>query len=115
MRAGFEQAKIKIEKEHEFASLKDSIERVLGASLIEKFFSKLSGKGVRVREFEKVLEKKLIDQVDSRLRKSGQSAKALYEALTVTDQGQMREFYLTRIEQVDPELRQKYQKLYRYY
>ena len=115
MRAGFEQAKIKLEKEQEFATLKDAIERALGPSLIEMFLSKVSGKGVRIREFEKVLEMKLIDQVDSQLSKSGQSANALYEALTVTDQGQMREFYLTRIEQVDAELRQKYQKLYRYY
>jgi len=115
MQAGFEQAKIKIEKEQEFTTLKDSIERALSPALIEKFLSKLSGKGLRIREFEKVLEKKLIDQVDSQLGKSGQSAKALYEALTVTDQGQMREFYLTRIEQVDSELRRKYQKLYRYY
>jgi len=115
MATGFEQAKIKIEKDAEFESLKAAIERVLGGALVDKYFSKLSGKGVRVREFEKILEQKLIDRVDPELGRSGRAAKALYEALTVTDKGQMREFYLTRVEQVEPEIRQKYQKIYRYY
>jgi hypothetical protein len=53
--------------------------------------------------------------VDSGLAKSGKSAKALYESLTVSDQALMREFYLERIEKVDTKVRQKYQKVYRYY
>ncbi len=53
--------------------------------------------------------------VDSTLAKSGKTAKQLYESLTVSDQALMREFYLERIEKVDAKVRQKYQKVYRYY
>jgi|SRR4051794_6167987 hypothetical protein len=115
MKALFEQAGIKIEKEQEFQALRQSIERLLSPALIEKFFGKLEKKSVRIREFEKVLDLKLMESVDETLAKSGTTAKQLYEALTVTDQGQMREFYLTRIEEISPELRQKFHKLYSYY
>ena len=115
MKALFEQAGIKIEKEQEFQALKQSIERLLSPALIEKFFAKLEKKGVRIRDFEKVRDQKLLEAVDETLAKSGKSAKQLYDALTVTDQGQLREFYLTKIEEVSPELRQKYHKLYSYY
>jgi hypothetical protein len=43
------------------------------------------------------------------------SAKDLYSALTLTDQAQMKEFYLSKIEEVGPELRARFQKLYQYY
>jgi hypothetical protein len=36
-------------------------------------------------------------------------------ALTITDRAQMKEFYLSKIEEVGPELRAKYQKIYQYY
>ena len=109
MTTGFEQAGIKIEKEAEFAALKQSIERLLSASLIEKFFKKLDKNNVRVREFEMVLSKRLLEQVDENLAKSGKSAQSLYEALSMTDKGQMREFYLTKIEEVNPEIRARFQ------
>ena len=115
MKALFEQAGIKVQKEQEFQALKQSIERVLSPALLEKFFGRLEKKGVRIRDFEKVLDLKLLEAVDETLAKSGQTAKQLYSALPVTDQGQVREFYLTRIEEVSPELRQKFHKLYSYY
>jgi 1,6-anhydro-N-acetylmuramate kinase len=115
MKALFEQAGIKVEKEQEFQALRQSIERLLGSALVEKFFSKLEKKSVRIREFEKVLDLKLIEAVDETFAKSGKSAKDIYQALTVTDQGQMREFYLTRIEEIGQQLRHKYHKLYSYY
>ena len=115
MKALFEQAGIKIEKEQEFQALKQSIERLLSPALIEKFFNKLEKKSVHIREFEKVLDLKLMEAIDETLAKSRTSAKQLYGALTVTDQGQMREFYLTKIEEVSRELRHKYHKLYSYY
>ena len=115
MKAIFEQAGIKIEKEQEFQALKQSIERVLSPALIGKFFGKLEKKSVRIREFEKVLDLKLLEAVDETLAKSGKQAKQLYGALPVTDQGQVRELYLTKIEEVSPELRQKFHKLYSYY
>ncbi len=115
MKALFEQAGIKVEKEQEFQALKQSIERLLSPALIEKFFGKMEKKSVRIREFEKVLDLKLMEAVDETLAKSGKSAKELYGSLPVTDQGQVRELYLTKIEEVNQELRQKYHKLYSYY
>jgi hypothetical protein len=115
MKAIFEQAGIKIQKEQQFEALKQSIARALSPALIEKFFGRLEKKHVRIREFEKALDLKLLEAVDETLAKSGHSAKQLYEALPVTDQGQMREFYLTKIEEVTPDLRQKFHKLYSYY
>jgi hypothetical protein len=115
MKALFEQSGIKIEKQQEFAALRQSIDQLLGSVLIEKFFKQLEKKGLRIREFEKILAQGVIEKLDADLAKSGKTAKQLYEALAVTDQGQMREFYLTRIEEVSPELRQKFHKLYSYY
>jgi len=115
MDALFEQAGIKVEKEQDFQSLKQAVERLMQPAVIETFFKKLEKKSIRIREFEKVLEKRVVEEIDADFAKSGKVAKALYAALPVTDQGQMREFYLTRIEEVSPELRQKFHKLYSYY
>ena len=38
----------------------------------------------------------------------------LYGKMPASDQGQLREFYLTRLEEVEPALRKKYMKIYRY-
>jgi hypothetical protein len=43
------------------------------------------------------------------------TARSLYGSLPVSDQAQMREFYLSKIEEVDPALRAKFHKLYQYY
>jgi hypothetical protein len=42
-------------------------------------------------------------------------ARQLYESLPVSDQAQMREFYLSKLEGVDVALRHKFKKLYQYY
>jgi hypothetical protein len=46
---------------------------------------------------------------------SGLSAWQLYQALPLSDQAQMREFYLSKLETVDIALRHKFKKLYQYY
>jgi len=66
-----------------------------------------------VRDFEVVLAKGIFEQVDETLEKA--RAQSLYQALALSDQGQMREFYLSKIEEVAPGLRAKFQKLYRCY
>jgi hypothetical protein len=53
--------------------------------------------------------------VDGTLKQAGKSAKELYQELTVFDQGQMREFYLSKLEQVDRALRHKFRKIFQYY
>jgi len=45
----------------------------------------------------------------------GLSAQQVYQALPVSDQAQMREFYLSKLEGVDVTLRHKFRKLYQYY
>jgi hypothetical protein len=75
----------------------------------------MQSKNIRIRNLDAVLEKGLIERADQALAKSGRTAKSLYDALTVADQGQLREFYLSQLEQVEPALRTKFQKIYRYY
>jgi len=115
MDAIFEQAGIKIQNEPEFQTLKSAVERLLASAQVEKFLKRLDSKNIRIREWEKVLEKRVIEDLDEGFKKSGKSSKQIYEGLAMTDQGQMREFYLTRIEEVSPETRQKFHKLYSYY
>ena len=106
---GFEQATIPIEKEREFAQLRSAIERVFAPTLVEKFLVAVQRKGLGIRQFDQVLDAGLIDKVDPQ----AVSAKPLYEALSLTDQGQLREFYLERLEAVAPELRRKFSAIYR--
>ena len=111
----FQQAQIPVQKLEEFEQLKAVLERVLAAGSAEAFFRKLQSRGLQVRQLEKVLTEGIFEQADLALSQSGKTAKSLYDALAVSDQALMREFYLERIEQVDPAVRGKFQKLYRYY
>jgi hypothetical protein len=106
----FEQATLKVVREREFGELTAAIGQVLSRELVVKFFKALDGRGIRVRNLEAVLAANLIDQVAG--SKSGTGA--LYGALPVSDQAQVREFYLSKIEEVDPALRAKFHKLYQY-
>ena len=110
---GFEQAAIAIEKQQEFAELRGAIERVFASGRVEKFFATLKSKGVRIRDFESVLTKRVLESVTPEMKKAKASAWALYDALTVSDKGQMREFYLVQVEQVPSELRHKFHQVYR--
>jgi len=111
----YQQAQIAIKKTEDFEQLKSALERIFSSASVEKYYGKLQGRTVYVREFEKILDLGILESVDGGLAKSGKSAKELYESLAVSDQALMREFYLERIEKVDTKVRQKYQKVYRYY
>ena len=111
----YQQAQIAVTKTEDFEQLKAALDRILSTTAVEKFYGKLQSRTVYVREFEKIVELGILESVDPELAKSGKSANALYESLTVSDQALMREFYLERIEKVDAKVRQKYQKVYRYY
>jgi hypothetical protein len=108
----FEQATIKVEKQREFGELKSALEQVFAADRITQYLKKLDSRNLRVRDFEAVLAKGVMDALLG--GKSG-TARALYEALPVSDQAQMREFYLSKLEEVEPALRARFSKLYRYY
>ena len=113
-RIPFQQADIAIEKLEEFEQLRSAIARVFAAQSVERWLRLLQRKSVPIRDFHRVLHDKLLEQSDAALAQCGKTAQQLYEALTVSDQAQMREFYLTMLEAVDPSLREKYKKLYRY-
>jgi hypothetical protein len=114
-RVPFQQAGIGVEKQAEFEQLHSALQRVFSGGSVENFLRLLERKGVPIRDFATVLREKLLEQADSGLSRSGRSAKQWYEALSVGDQAQVREFYLTALEAVDLPLREKFKQLYRYY
>ena len=111
----FEQATIKVEKEAQFAELRSAIERAFLPQSVEKLLKRLDSRNTRIRDFDSVLDKQALEHVDVTLRQSGKTAKALYRELTLTDQGQMREFYLSKLEGVEEALRHKFKRVFQYY
>jgi len=108
----FEQGLIKVEKEREFGDLKAAMEKVFAAGRVGHYLKELERRGIRVRDLEAVFAKDAIDRANG--EKAG-TARALHSALPVSDQAQVRELYLSKIEEVDPALRAKFHKLYQYY
>ena len=111
----FEQAVIKVEKEAQFAELKAAVERAFAPGTVEKLLKRLDSRGIRIRNFDAALDRQVIEYADETLKKSGKTAKGLYQELTLTDQGQMREFYLSKLERVEEALRHKFRKVFQYY
>ncbi|HTS36967.1 MAG TPA: hypothetical protein VMH04_14940 [Candidatus Solibacter sp.] len=107
----FEQATIKVERQQEFSALQAAVEEAFRPQQVEKFLKQMDRKSVRMRDFDGVLAKKVLESVGSREIDAGQ----LYQALSLSDQGQMREFYLSKLETVEQALRHKFKKLYQYY
>ncbi len=108
----FEQGTIKVEKEREFGDLKTAMEKAFAADRVTKYLKELDSRKIRVRDLDAVFAADAIDRVAG--SKAG-TARSLYSSLPVSDQAQMREFYLSKIEEVDPALRAKFHKLYQYY
>jgi len=108
----FEQAAIKVEKAQEFARLQAAVEQAFLPEKAERFLKQLNRKGIRVRDFDAVLAQRILEGV---VGESELNAQHLYESLPVSDQAQMREFYLSKLEGVDVALRHKFKKLYQYY
>ncbi len=105
----FEQAAIKVEKAQEFGALRSAIEQSFRPQEVERFLRQLDSKGIRIRDFDGVLAKRVLEE------SGAANAHQLYEALTVSDQALLREFYLSKLEEVDTALRHKFRKLYQYY
>jgi hypothetical protein len=112
-RMAFEQATIKVEKPQEFAALQTAIEQAFQPDSADRFLKQLDRKGIRVRDFDGVLAKRALE--DAAKEKPGVNAAQLYESLPLSDQAQMREFYLSKLEAIDITLRHKFRKLYQYY
>ncbi len=112
MSAKFEQGAIKVEKEHEFGGLKAAMEKVFAADRVTRYLKELDSRNIRIRDLDAVFAAKAIDRAAG--DKAG-TARSLYSSLPVSDQAQVREFYLSRVEEVDSALRAKFHKLYEYY
>jgi hypothetical protein len=111
--AGFEQAAIKVENEAAFSELKNAIDRVFSALAVERFLSSVKRKNLKIREVERIIAAGLIEKADEALQRQKKTAKGIYDSLSVSDQGQIREFYLWRLEQVDSSFRATYREVYR--
>ena len=104
----FERAEIAIQSA-EFEKLKKIVSSALTTDA-DRFLKSIENSGMLVRQFEQILERGLLNKVVG----GTESAKDMYGKMPASDQGQMREFYLTELEKVDTALRQKYKKIYRY-
>jgi hypothetical protein len=109
----FEQATIKIERPQEFAALQAAVEQAFRPNNAERFLKRLDRKQIRVRDFDGMLAKRVLEEMAS--LKSDLSTLWLYQVLPLSDQAQIREFYLSKLETVDVTLRHKFKKLYQYY
>jgi hypothetical protein len=100
-----EQGTIPVADPQSFGAVHAAIEAAFSAARVKEFFGSMQRAGLRIRDFELVLHAGML----------GASAAAEYNRLCNGDQGQIREFYLASLEQVAPELRTKFFKLYAYY
>jgi hypothetical protein len=107
----FEQAAIKVEKEQEYAGLKAALEQAFGPENVERFLKQLDRKGIRIRDFDAVLAKRVLEGFGE----AGLNAQHLYKELALSDRALIREFYLSKLEAVDVALRHKFKRVYQYY
>ncbi len=108
---GFEQAAIKVEKTEEFSRLQAAITQAFLPEKVEQFLKQFDRKGIRVRDVDAVLAQRILEQSSA----PGLNAQQLYDSLPVSDRAQIREFYLSKLETIDQNLRHKFRKLYQYY
>ena len=101
----FDQPVLAIGDPQSFKAVRSAIDASFSSGRVADFLKSLSGSSLRIRNFETVLDRGLL----------GAETKAEYGKLGNADQGQIREFYLARLEQVPADLRQKFFKLYAYY
>ena len=108
----FEQGTLKVEKEREFGDLKAAVEKAFAADRVTKYLKELDSRKIRVRNLDTIFA---VDAIDRAAGGNAGTARSLYSSLPVSDQAQVREFYLSKVEEVDPALRAKFHKLYQYY
>jgi hypothetical protein len=100
-----EQGIIPVNDPQNFGAVQSAIEAAFSAARVKEFLRSMERFGLRIRDFELVLREGIL----------GASTQAEYNHLGDGDKGQIREFYLGRLEHVAPELRTKFFKLYAYY
>jgi hypothetical protein len=108
----FEQATIKIEKVEEFNRLRQAIEYAFSPDKAAQFLRRLQRGRVRIRDFERVVTGYTLEVITGW---TDFRARQLYNGLSLSDQAQIRELYLSKLESVDVALRHRFKKLYQYY
>lgn len=101
----YQQAMIPVADPATFNTVRSAIDQAFSAGRVQDFLASLSKSGLRIRDFEAVLN----------AGKFGPDTAAQYAKLDDSDQGQVREHYLASLEKVPGDLREKYYKLYAYY
>jgi len=102
----YTQAGIAVENQQVFGELKAAIDAVFAPQAVSKFLRSMEKSSLRIRDFAGVLQKGLLPQAQ---------AEQLFSSLGTADQAQLREHYLTKLEQVEAAVRSKFKKLYSYY
>ena len=100
-----EQPVLPVADSERYGAVKESIHSSFAAGQVAAFLKSLGRKKLRIRDFEAVLNARLL----------GASTADNYSRLRDSDRAQIRELYLALLEQVAPELRQKFFRLYAYY
>ena len=101
----FEQAALPVQDEKTFASVHLALDAAFASTQVANFLRSVQRARLRARQFEAILAGGLL----------GAETPARYAALGDADRGQIREQYLRMVEQVDPEVRAKFLKVYAYY
>ncbi|MHB1960019.1 MAG: hypothetical protein ACYCO5_13430 [Acidobacteriaceae bacterium] len=101
----FQQPILEVENPAAFEPVKATIEAAFAPPSVGKYLERVERARLRIRDFETLREQGLL----------GETVKSGYEQLGNSDRGQIRELYLRSVEQVAPELRKKYLKIYAYY
>jgi hypothetical protein len=108
----FIKPELPIDNQQLFSELKGMIDNALSAANVESYVKALKYYGIQPRQFERSLQEKLFEQMPGGA--GSKAAAELFAALSFSDQGQIREHYLSRIEEVPQELRAKYRKVFQY-
>jgi len=101
----YQQPVLPISDPRTFNAVKSAIESSFSAGHVMEFLKSLERSKLRIRDFEDVLGKGNL----------GAGTAAEYGKLGNSDQGQIRELYLASLEQVAPEMRERFYRLYAYY
>jgi aspartyl/asparaginyl beta-hydroxylase (cupin superfamily) len=101
----YEQATIPVVNQAAFAKIRQTLESTFAPAAAAKFLRQVEKRGQRVRDFELALQQGLL----------GKETQAEYASLPDSDRAQVREMYLQLVEQVAPELRARFMKVYTYY
>ena len=101
----FEQATLPVQDEKTFAEVTQALNEAFSARKVEDFLHRIKRAGLRARDFEGVLSKGLL----------GKEVPAQYGLWGTATRARSGRSILWLVEQVAPELRARFLKVYAYY